>query len=186
MVSKSRTIEHLAMLESQFSGPGSPEASRTIMRYYKTFISLPGFDIEFDGSNNIYIWTVNINTDTLHLGDQLRSDLQAYSTKWGKERKLVFEIRFQTSFPSTPPFIRIVQPRFVFRTGHVTIGGSLCTQVLTTSGWNRDYHLDNILMEIISNFEAGGARLHPTTQASYTLAEASEAFSRVARQHGWQ
>lgn len=35
-----------------------------------------------------------------------------------------------------PPFVRVVRPRFQFRTGHVTIGGSICMELLTLSGWN--------------------------------------------------
>jgi len=35
-----------------------------------------------------------------------------------------------------PPFVRIIRPRFRFLTGHITVGGSICLQVLTVSGWS--------------------------------------------------
>lgn len=38
---------------------------------------------------------------------------------------------FPPNFPFAPPFIRVIRPRFMFRTGHVTIGGSICTEMLT-------------------------------------------------------
>ena len=35
-----------------------------------------------------------------------------------------------------PPFVRVLRPRFKFLTGHVTVGGSICMQMLTKSGWS--------------------------------------------------
>jgi hypothetical protein len=48
-------------------------------------------------------------------------------------------ITFPSRYPVIAPFCRIVRPRFKFHTGHVTIGGSICTDLLTSTGWQR-YH----------------------------------------------
>jgi hypothetical protein len=31
--------------------------------------------------------------------------------------------------------VRVIRPRFAFHTGHVTVGGSICIELLTSSGW---------------------------------------------------
>ena len=43
-------------------------------------------------------------------------------------------------------YIRVLRPRFQFRTGHVTLGGSICTQLLSNEGWNPMYRLEQILV----------------------------------------
>jgi ubiquitin-conjugating enzyme E2 Q len=51
------------------------------------------------------------------------------------EVPVLLEIRFPPDFPWQPPFIRVVAPRFAFHTGHVTVGGSICMELLT-SAWS--------------------------------------------------
>jgi len=43
---------------------------------------------------------------------------------------------FPNEYPMKPPFVRVVRPRFKFLTGHITVGGSICMQALTASGWS--------------------------------------------------
>lgn len=51
---------------------------------------------------------------------------------------LVFEVMFPPNFPHSPPFFRILQPRFLpfiqGGGGHVTGGGSMCMDLLTADG----------------------------------------------------
>jgi len=72
---------------------------------------------------------------------------------------LQYEIFFTDSYPFEAPFIRVVFPRFSFRTGHVTIGGSICVESLTPSGWSSARSIESYLVEIISLINAGEARL---------------------------
>ncbi len=48
---------------------------------------------------------------------------------------ILMEVSFPPSYPFAPPFCRVIRPRFRFMTGHITIGGSVCTELLTQSGW---------------------------------------------------
>lgn len=57
---------------------------------------------------------------------------------------------FPENFPFEPPFIRVVKPKFAFRTGHVTIGGSICMESITPAGWSSARSIEGIFMEIIS------------------------------------
>jgi ubiquitin-protein ligase len=104
------------------------------------------------------------------------------------------EIAFPDRFPVEPPFVRIVSPRFQMHTGHVTIGGSICTELLTVSdsgkGWNSQILPEVFLPTITSLFENGKGRLDFRSYSihDYTKNEAHAAFARVADYHrrtGW-
>ena len=108
------------------------------------------------------------------------------------------EITFPPQFPSLPPFIRVVYPRFKFHTGHVTVGGSICISLLTLAekvGWNPDTTMSSVLLLLHTTLIAGNARVvnfqhedfnHPYPQLEYSGEEARRAFQRVARDHGWE
>jgi len=89
----------------------------------------------------------------------LAKDLFAYSSSTGNKPVVAMEMKFPKDYPMSPPFVRILRPRFKFLTGmgeclpvwvivfcshgdrwscagHVTIGGSICMQLLTRSGWS--------------------------------------------------
>jgi len=136
-----------------------------------------GFEVTPD-EDNFYKWQVKLFgfPEDCNLG----KDLQKYGFDF-----VQLEILFGDSFPWTPPFIRVVKPRFQFRTGHVTVGGSICMEALTTSGWKQATLLEGLLVQIRAEMVAGEARLEGTNYP-YTEEEAREAFMRVARQHGWE
>ena len=70
---------------------------------------------------------------------------------------------------------------------HVTIGGSICTEMLTSAGWSSTMTI-SVLLSIRQNMVEGGARIEPYDQAFSTVdyqAEAKDAFDRMMRQHGW-
>ena len=50
---------------------------------------------------------------------------------------------------------RVITPRCVWYTGHVTAGGSVCIEALTQSGstgsWSPQYNVESMLMVVINN-----------------------------------
>ena len=46
------------------------------------------------------------------------------------------EVKFPATFPFEPPFVRVLLPWFKMHSGHVTVGGSICMEFLTASGWS--------------------------------------------------
>jgi ubiquitin-conjugating enzyme E2 Q len=48
---------------------------------------------------------------------------------------VLLHMTFPENYPFAPPFVRVIKPIFKFRSGHVTTGGSICMQLLTSSGW---------------------------------------------------
>jgi ubiquitin-conjugating enzyme E2 Q len=83
--------------------------------------------------------------------------------------KLEYEVIFPENYPHDPFFIRVCFPRFGFRTGHVTVGGSICMQSLTPSGWSSARSLESYFVEILSLINEGNARLDTANIFPYSL-----------------
>ena len=130
-------------------------------------------------------WTVEL----YNFEKGLKADMEKVKSRTGKDT-IDMEMTFPKNYPFSPPFIRVVRPRFAFRTGRVTVGGSICTQLLTEEGWKPVYDIESIIETIRQQItdEESGAKIDHNNQSDYTLAEAKEAFERVAAHHkvaGW-
>mmetsp|Transcript_11550 Transcript_11550/g.11607 ORF Transcript_11550/g.11607 Transcript_11550/m.11607 type:complete len:696 (-) Transcript_11550:31-2118(-) len=179
----------LSSLEKAYSGQGSTTSNKRILQEYKYLQKskeCKGLSVEFEGGSNIYIWLVHLDMNKFEIPKELNQDFEAYAKRYSREKEMLFEVRFDSNFPFNPPFVRVIRPRFAFRTGHITVGGSICMQSLTSSGWIPVRTVESIFIEILFNMAEGGAKLD-TTQAhiDYTLSEAQDAFNRVARDHKW-
>jgi ubiquitin-conjugating enzyme E2 Q len=183
------TLTKIEQLEKAFSGHGSAAANARILQEYKYLVAskeCKGLTVEFDQDTNIYQWNAYLDIDHFDVTGQLKTDFDSYAQRHERKKEIVFEIRFDENFPFNPPFLRVVRPRFGFHTGHVTIGGSICMESLTPSGWIPVRTVESVFIEILFNMCEGGARLDSTNaHVDYTLEEAKAAFERVARQHGW-
>lgn len=72
-------------------------------------------------------------------------------------------------------------------TGHVTIGGSICIETLTKSGWKSSFDLPAFLVMIKQLLVDGGAAIQRyRVKDSYSEREAKAAFLRVAKFHHWK
>lgn len=139
-------------------------------------------------------WTVYLSHDVLRAHDY--SSVLPYLKQWsrssGHDAVIVLELSFPDAFPNEVPFVRVVRPRFKYQTGHVTIGGSLCTPLLTTSGWT-PMTIDSLIASIVVNLKEGDARVQLAADwycsapfADYTMLEAKEAYKRALVTHGWK
>lgn len=86
--------------------------------------------------------------------------------------------------------MRILHPRFLpFAQGgggNITAGGSVCNEVLTSTGWNPAFVVEAIIRDIMVNMVEAEppARLDMRRyDTPYGLYEAMEAYKRVALQH---
>lgn len=138
-------------------------------------------------TDNIYQWVVEMHS----------FDPELPVAKDMKERgvnSVVLEVRFPPSFPHSPPFFRVIRPRFLPFSqgggGHITDGGSICMDLLTSDGWLPSYSVPAILLQIklaISNITPRPARLHPQYwDRPYTAKEALNGYTRAAALHGWK
>ncbi|KAF8190600.1 hypothetical protein K438DRAFT_1831354 [Mycena galopus ATCC 62051] len=139
---------------------------------------------EFVG-DNLFQWIVEMHSfdETLPIAKDLKRE---------KVNSLIFEIRFPPTYPIGPPFFRIITPRFLpfiqGGGGHVTGGGSICMDLLTSDGWLPSYSISAVLMQIklaISNLDPRPARLASNWNTPYSVGESLAGFKRAAATHGW-
>ncbi|KAI0395710.1 hypothetical protein F5Y17DRAFT_184426 [Xylariaceae sp. FL0594] len=146
-----------------------------------------GWYIDFEKIDNLFQWIVELHSFPPDL--PLARDMKEAGIT-----SIVLEIRFLTSFPMTPPFVRVIGPRFrPFSQGgggNVTGGGAMCMEVLTTTGWRPIIGMESVLLEVrlaMCNLEPQPARLETVSRkfTQYDLWEAMEAYKRAAAAHGW-
>ena len=157
----------------------------TVIRCIQRSSVCSAFDIDIDDSN-MHKWSVSFPKETfIPEYPKLYYDLDAWSHRTRAKPAVVLELIFPPHYPRAPPFVRVVRPRFKFHTGHVTVGGSICTPILTSEAWRADMSGEALLLMLHSTLSDGGARVDHHTSYDYTEAEAREAFMRVAKEHGW-
>ncbi|KAI0350812.1 hypothetical protein OH77DRAFT_1570284 [Trametes cingulata] len=136
--------------------------------------------------DNLYQWIVELHSFESTL--PVARDMDTHGVN-----SLVFEIRFPPTFPHSPPFFRILKPRFLpfiqGGGGHITGGGSMCMDLLTADGWLPSYSISAVLLQIklaISHLDPRPARLAHNWSTAYGMYEALEGYKRAANSHGWK
>ncbi|KAG1824854.1 uncharacterized protein BJ212DRAFT_1322854 [Suillus subaureus] len=132
-------------------------------------------------NENLFQWVVEMHSFDPDL--PIAKDLKSKGVN-----SLVFEIRFPSTFPHSPPFFRLVMPRFLpFMQGgggHITVGGSICMDLLTSAG-----DIASVLLQIklaISSTDPKPARLDQNWEQPYHPQEALSGYTRAAAIHGWK
>ena len=179
-----------ATLAKAFAGGGSALATKRLMQEFKDLIKLSqkgqlnGIEVSMPDDANGYHWIAEL---TPPLGGRFHRELEAYAVANNRKPVVELEILFDANFPYSPPFIRVVRPRFAPLSGHITSGGSICVELLTASGWSSAYTMESVLVQLNALMDAGGARLDRwSANRPYGMREAKEAFRRVASDHGWK
>ena len=144
-----------------------------------------GWYIDPELVNNVYQWIVELHSFETHL--PLAKDLKSKGIK-----SVVMEIRFGKDYPMSPPFVRVIRPRFLSFMqgggGHVTAGGALCMELLTNSGWSAVSNIESVLLQVrlaMSSTDPKPARLEPGASVrDYAVGEAIDAYIRACNAHG--
>lgn len=73
----------------------------------------------------------------------------------------------------------------------MTIGGAICMEMLTSTGWTVATSMESVLVSIkmaMSSLDPRPARLQISAPEmdDYSAYEALEAFQRFANRHGWK
>jgi len=137
-----------------------------------------GFQIKLVEEDKLDKWMVYVsNPENPKLASQMhRLCIQA----------IEIEITFKQNYPIAPPFIRVVYPHFKFHSGHITVGGSLCMEMLTNQGWSPTFNVENVITQIKLAISEGGGEIDEANyKKRYTMDEAVDAFKRVLASHGW-
>ncbi|KAE8307038.1 hypothetical protein BDV41DRAFT_556147 [Aspergillus transmontanensis] len=145
-----------------------------------------GWYIDPNLVNNVYQWVVQLHSFEPSL--PLAKDLKAAGLT-----AIVMELRFPPHFPMSPPFVRIIRPRFLPFSrgggGHVTAGGAMCMELLTSSGWSPASSIESVLLQVrmaLTNTDPVPARLNQSHMQDYAIGEAVAAYTRVCHLHGWK
>ncbi|KAI0025086.1 hypothetical protein F4780DRAFT_412148 [Xylariomycetidae sp. FL0641] len=143
-----------------------------------------GWYIDFDKISNMFQWIVEFHSfePTLPLARDMRAaDISS----------IVLEVRLLRGFPLSPPFVRVIRPRFLpFVSGgggHVTSGGAMCMELLTNTGWSPANSMESVLLQVrmaICSCDPKPARLQVGEE--YGVGEAVDAYKRAAAVHGWE
>ena len=130
-------------------------------------------------------WTVKY-----HNFDGFDTPLVSQIREFGIESVDV-EFIFGTKFPFSPPFIRIISPRFSYHQadlrdnpelGFLDFGGGICTSMFKTGYWTPGYALINTIIDVkILLLTTNGLMLDPTNwNKPYS---SSEALTKIGRAH---
>lgn len=148
-----------------------------------------GWYINAELVNNVYQWIVELHSFEASL--PLAKDMKTAGVT-----SIVLEIRFGKDYPHSPPFVRVIKPRFLpfiqGGGGHVTGGGAMCMELLTNSGWSAASSIEGVLLQVrmaIMNLEPKPARLEKHLsgkQRVYGTHEAMQAYIRACATHGWE
>ena len=175
---------------------GTKRLAKTLQELVKvqtnTRLQELGWYIDANKIENLYQWIIELHSFDKNLP-------LAIDMKKAGLTSVVLEMRFTANFPFSPPFVRVVRPRFLpFLAGgggHVTAGGAICMELLTNNGWLVTNSIESVLLQIrmaISSTEPKPARLecgggrYGSAGASYGVGEAIEAYKRACRTHGWE
>lgn len=170
-----------------FTGQGSPAAVHRLLADLKTFnksSSKCGISGKPKG-DNLFVW--NVELSDFEPTSLLGKDLAAYALKYGRKPVIEMEMKFPKEYPMFPPFVRVLRPRFKFLTGHVTIGGSICMEMLTRSGWTPSNDIESILVQVRAEIMSDPkAQLDPRyADQEYNESEAQTSFERMVQKYGW-
>ncbi|KAI1911777.1 hypothetical protein LOZ61_003649 [Ophidiomyces ophidiicola] len=178
----------------------TPAATKALQRDLKTTLQLQensplhelGWYIDPNLITTVYQWIAEFHSFDADL--PLASDL-----KQAGLTSVVLELRFFKDYPISPPFIRVIRPRFLNFLhgggGHVTAGGALCMELLTNSGWSAVSSIESVLLQVrmaMCTTDPRPARLQHCQNAKdgtvkeYGVGEAVEAYIRACRIHGWE
>lgn len=118
----------------------NPAATTQLQRAFRALLktqqSTPlhelGWYIDPEKFDNVYQWVVELHSFGAFAEKGKDIPLVADMKKAGL-KSIVLELRFPGNFPMSPPFVRVIGPRFLgFQQGgggHVTAGGAMCMEV---------------------------------------------------------
>lgn len=155
-----------------------------------------GWYIDVDQIENAYQWIVELHSfHNLSLPtSSSKTPKPLPLTQQMKDRNItsvVLEIRFGADYPFSPPYVRVIRPRFLSFAqgggGHIVMGGAMCMELLTNSGWSSASSMESVLMQIrLAIASEPPAKLDVRAQRDYATAEAADGYVRACRTHGWE
>lgn len=149
-----------------------------------------GWYMDVQKIDNVYQWIVELHS--FHDFEVKGKPLPLVADmKQAEVKSIVLEVRFGPDFPYSPPYVRVVRPRFRSFAqgggGHVVMGGAMCMELLTNTGWSSISSMESVLMQVrLAIASEPFARLDRKSRGDYGSGEAADGFTRACRAHGWK
>lgn len=150
-----------------------------------------GWFIDGEKIENVYQWIVELHS--FHTFEVKGKPLPlAEDMKKQNVKSIVLEIRFNRDFPFTPPYVRVIRPRFLSLAqgggGHIVIGGAMCMELLTNTGWSSVLSMESVIMQIrmaIASEPFARLEVHRGGMLDYGTMEAADGYMRACKTHDW-
>lgn len=149
-----------------------------------------GWYIDTDKIENVYQWIVELHS--FHIFENKGKKLPlSEDMKKQKITSIVLEVNFNKDYPFTPPYVRVIRPRFLSFVqgggGHIVMGGAMCMELLTNTGWSSVSSMESVLMQVrLAIASEPFARLDPSMRGGdYCTMQAAEGYLRACQTHGW-
>ena len=146
-------------------------------RIYKELSCIGDKFMPIDG--DLYMWKALSKPTDFDKDSNIRKDMIKYGIP-----HVEFEIKVPEKYPYEPLFVRIVKPIFKYRTGHITVGGSICVDILTPLRWSPAMKIQSTI-ETVESLIVDAQIDNTTDKQEYKRDEGLKAFNRVAKDHGW-
>lgn len=149
-----------------------------------------GWYIDTDKIENVYQWIVQMHS--FHIFENKGKKLPlSEDMKKQNITSIVLEVNFNKDYPFTPPYVRVIRPRFLSLMqgggGHIVMGGAMCMELLTNTGWSSVSSMESVLMQVrLAIASEPFARLEPSGRSGdYGTMEAADGYLRACQTHGW-
>ncbi|CAM9849058.1 unnamed protein product [Phaeothamnion confervicola] len=172
------------------SGSGASRCKNTrlmrdLSRMMRTDTSALGFGLEPVHEDCMTVWRVKLfGFVDCPLAKDLEKCKKEKSGPLKGTEHVELEMHFTDDYPYSPPFVRVVWPRFVARTGYI-IDGAFCMELLTKQGWTPTNDIESVLVQIRAQMVVGQARVDFAATQPYKESNARAAFKSAADLHKW-
>lgn len=134
------TLDHSTLPMLTAPSYATPLGTKTLQRELRATLKVQethpaeelGWYLDAELISNVYQWIIELHSFEAHL--PLAQDMKSRGVK-----SIVLELRFGQGYPYSPPFVRVIRPRFLpflqGGGGHVTAGGALVSQNVHYAFW---------------------------------------------------
>ena len=106
-------------------------------------------------NDNLFDW--NVCLKSFSKSSKLHKDLMKLKEMKGEDAGIVLNITFTDTYPRTPPLVRVVEP--VLACWFIHSGGAICFELLTPQGWNPEYTMEALIVQMANYLIIGSARI---------------------------
>ncbi|CAM9261604.1 unnamed protein product [Choristocarpus tenellus] len=157
---------------------------RDLSRLMRSNTEALGFSLQLKSDDCLNEWDINL----FGFSDcPLQKDMERLKKEANVDH-IRLQMTFKDDYPFSPPFVRIVYPRFKKATGYI-IDGAFCMELLTNQGWTPTNDIESVVVQVRAQMVVGKARIDfdfSCVTQPYCQERAKLAFKSAAKIHSWE